>query len=109
MEFLFTGQGKRIGRAVAQRVFDLDGYLVGQLDGSHVHNVAGDYIGELEDGVIRDKGFIPLAICRCNPTSIGISNPGSRVRRQSAYPDISLTLFRSKWAGHCESFWMSSD
>ncbi|WP_433977667.1 4-fold beta flower protein [Erwinia sp. E_sp_B01_9] len=74
----------------------MNGNAVGQLHGTHVHRLSGQYIGELHESMILNKhmgnfGNIGNPGNPGNPGRPG--NPGNRGARNYGFPDVSMHLF----------------
>ncbi len=49
---LYKTRGTRLGFAIGRYIHDCDGGGIGQLRGSHVYRLDGEYVGELVDGMV---------------------------------------------------------
>ena len=72
-------------------IYSLRGNPVGQMSGTHVHKLSGEYVGELLEDMVVDKylgnwGNIGFS---GDPANAGhAANPGNRGPRYYGYPDV---------------------
>ncbi len=69
----------------------INGNPVGQLRGTHVHKLSGDYVGELDHDMVVDKhlGSFGNIGHPGHPGSFGHpGHPGNRGARNYGYPDV---------------------
>jgi hypothetical protein len=85
---IYAKSGGPIGFHDDKVIYDLYGCAVGELRGSRVYCMAGHYVGELRDGIIRDKN-------RSYP-DIGARSGGSRRSRAISHARRTGSRFRRK-------------
>jgi hypothetical protein len=72
------------------------GAAIGQLNGTHVHRLSGEYVGELYEDMIVDMhmGNLGNIGSSGNPGNAGNpGNPGNRGAVNYGFPDVSSRLF----------------
>ena len=76
-------------------IYSLRGNPVGQMSGTHVHKLSGEYVGELLDDMVVDKyvGNLGNIGFSRDPGNAGrAANPRNRGPRSYGYPDVFHTL-----------------
>jgi hypothetical protein len=89
-----TCRATRSDFTIGDIVYDLQGNPVGQLRNTHVYSIHGEYVGELDGGMILDKNRSLGNIGTRGVGSRGGRAVGSRGARACAYSDVSHKLFR---------------
>lgn len=95
--YIYNQRGSAVGYVQGRYVYSMRGNAVGQIsDGTHVHRITGQYVGELHEDMIVDKrlGNFGNIGNSGNPGNAGNpGNPGNRGFVNYGYQDLSAVLF----------------
>jgi hypothetical protein len=96
LKYIYDSRGLAVAYVQGRYVYSMHGDAVGQLvNGTHVHRLTGQYVGEVYRDMIVDKhlGNLGNVGNPGNPGNAGNpGNPGNRGAVDYGYPDVSAQL-----------------
>lgn len=89
--YIYNSRGNAVGFWRDRYIYALNGKLVAQISGTHVHKLSGAYVGELHIDMVVDKhmGNFGNIGNLSNPGNAGSpGNPGNRGSVNYGYLDV---------------------